>query len=65
MLAHCCEWRGGTIIALHNLSREPAVVQIDLTQYECDHLIDLLLLTELGEQEEHVEQRSTARPARD
>jgi maltose alpha-D-glucosyltransferase/alpha-amylase len=42
VLAHCCEWRGGTVMALHNLSREPAVAQIDLTQYQCDHLIDLL-----------------------
>jgi maltose alpha-D-glucosyltransferase/alpha-amylase len=42
VLAHCCQWRGGTIMALHNLSREPAVVKIDLAEYECDHLIDLL-----------------------
>jgi maltose alpha-D-glucosyltransferase / alpha-amylase len=42
VLAYCCEWRGGSVMALHNLSREPAVVQIDLTHYQCDHLIDLL-----------------------
>jgi maltose alpha-D-glucosyltransferase/alpha-amylase len=42
VLAYCCEWRGGSVMALHNLAREPAVAQIDLTPYECDHLIDLL-----------------------
>ena len=42
VLAHCCEWRGQSLLALHNLSREPAMVTLDLTQYQCDHLIDLL-----------------------
>jgi maltose alpha-D-glucosyltransferase / alpha-amylase len=42
VLAHCCEWRGQKVLALHNLSREAAVVKLDLTQYQCDHLIDLL-----------------------
>jgi maltose alpha-D-glucosyltransferase/alpha-amylase len=42
VLAHCCEWRGRSLLAVHNLSREPAMVKLDLTQYQCDHLIDLL-----------------------
>src|SRR5688500_9284645 len=25
VFAHCCEWRGGAILAIHNLSSEPAV----------------------------------------
>jgi maltose alpha-D-glucosyltransferase/alpha-amylase len=42
VLAHCCEWRGQRLLALHNLSREPTVARLNLSQYECDHLIDLL-----------------------
>ena len=33
---------GQSLLALHNLSREPAMATLDLTQYQCDHLIDLL-----------------------
>lgn len=42
VFAHYCEWRGQALLALHNLSREPAIVNLDLTQYQCDQLIDLL-----------------------
>ena len=42
VLAHCCEWRGRRLLLLHNLSREPAIVRLDLSQHQCDHLIDLL-----------------------
>jgi len=42
VLAHYCEWRGQSILAIHNLSREPAIATLNLTQYQCDHLIDLL-----------------------
>jgi maltose alpha-D-glucosyltransferase/alpha-amylase len=42
VLAHFCAWRGRNLLALHNLSREPAIAKLDLTQYQCDHLIDLL-----------------------
>ncbi|MFN8633265.1 MAG: alpha-amylase family protein [Chloroflexota bacterium] len=42
VLAHCCRWRGQILLALHNLSREPAVASLDLTEYACDHLIDML-----------------------
>jgi maltose alpha-D-glucosyltransferase / alpha-amylase len=42
VLAHTCQWEDQTILLLHNLSHEPQVVSLDLTQYECDHLIDLL-----------------------
>lgn len=42
VLAHCCEWRGQSLLALHNLSGEPAIARLDLTQQQCDHLIDLL-----------------------
>lgn len=42
VLAHCCQWRGGTVLALHNLSREPCIARLDLTPYQADHLVDLL-----------------------
>jgi maltose alpha-D-glucosyltransferase/alpha-amylase len=42
VLAQCCQWQGQTILTLHNLSHEPQIVSLDLNQYECDHLIDLL-----------------------
>lgn len=42
VFAHYCEWRGQALLALHNLSREPTMVRLDLAQYQCDHLIDLL-----------------------
>jgi maltose alpha-D-glucosyltransferase/alpha-amylase len=42
VFAHYCEWRGQALLALHNLSREPAIARLDLAQYQCDHLIDLL-----------------------
>jgi maltose alpha-D-glucosyltransferase/alpha-amylase len=42
VLAHCCESRGQSILVLHNLSREPAIARLDLAQYQCDHLVDLL-----------------------
>jgi maltose alpha-D-glucosyltransferase/alpha-amylase len=42
VLAHICWWQDQTVMLLHNLSHEPQVVSLDLTQYECDHLIDLL-----------------------
>jgi maltose alpha-D-glucosyltransferase/alpha-amylase len=42
VLAHCCESRGQSILVLHNLSREPAIARLDLTQFQCDHLVDLL-----------------------
>jgi maltose alpha-D-glucosyltransferase/alpha-amylase len=42
VLAHYCEWRGRSLLVLHNLSREPTIAQLDLSQYQCDHLIDLL-----------------------
>jgi maltose alpha-D-glucosyltransferase/alpha-amylase len=42
VLAHCCESRGQSILVLHNLSREPAIARLDLAQFQCDHLVDLL-----------------------
>ena len=42
VFAHYCEWRSQALLALHNLSREPTMIRLDLAQYQCDHLIDLL-----------------------
>jgi maltose alpha-D-glucosyltransferase / alpha-amylase len=42
VLAHCIAWRGQFVLVLHNLSSEPAIATLDLAQYECDHLVDLL-----------------------
>jgi maltose alpha-D-glucosyltransferase/alpha-amylase len=42
VFAHCCEWRGGAILAIHNLSSEPAVAKLNLSEYQAEHLVDLL-----------------------
>ena len=46
VLAHCCQWRGGTVMAVHNLSSEPRAVRLDLNPFEASHLIDLMDDTE-------------------
>jgi maltose alpha-D-glucosyltransferase/alpha-amylase len=48
VLAHSCQWQGETVLVMHNLSGEPQVVSLDLTQFQCDHLIDLLESEEPG-----------------
>lgn len=42
VLAHACAWRGGTVMALHNLSGEVCTITLDLNGYAATHLIDLL-----------------------
>ena len=42
VLAHCCQWRGGTVMALHNFTSEPRVVKLDLTDFEATHMVDLV-----------------------
>ncbi len=46
VLAHCCQWRGRTVMAIHNLSSEPRTVRPDLNPFEATHLTDLMDDTE-------------------
>jgi maltose alpha-D-glucosyltransferase / alpha-amylase len=42
VLAHRCQWKQGTVIALHNLSKESCTVTLKLKADDATHLIDLL-----------------------
>jgi maltose alpha-D-glucosyltransferase / alpha-amylase len=42
VFAHCCEWDGGVVVAVHNLSREPCRVTLDLSHYHAQQVVDLL-----------------------
>ena len=41
VFAHRCEWRGGVVMAVHNLAQEPCTVTLKIDEDE-KHLIDLL-----------------------
>ncbi len=41
VMAHCSEWRGNGVLALHNLSPEPCVVTLGLTT-RCKEFTDIL-----------------------
>lgn len=41
VFAHRCEWRGGVVMAVHNLAQEPSTVTLKIDQDE-NQLIDLL-----------------------
>ncbi|MBD3881480.1 alpha-glucosidase C-terminal domain-containing protein [Phormidium tenue FACHB-886] len=40
VFAHCCQWQGGTVLAVHNLSRQACSVTLKWSSDE--HLIELL-----------------------
>jgi maltose alpha-D-glucosyltransferase / alpha-amylase len=42
VLAHCCEWRGGLALAVHNLSGEPRTATLSLDVDDAGRLVDLL-----------------------
>lgn len=42
VFAHRCQWRGGAVVAVHNLSEEPREVSLDLSERDANRLIDLL-----------------------
>lgn len=42
VFAHRCQWKDGTVIAIHNLSREACVVTLKLSDDKATPLIDLL-----------------------
>ncbi|HEX6293261.1 MAG TPA: alpha-amylase family protein [Herpetosiphonaceae bacterium] len=42
VFAHRCEWDGGIVLAVHNLSSKACPVTLDLSEYEAGHLVDLL-----------------------
>ncbi|MGH8000226.1 MAG: alpha-amylase family protein [Brasilonema sp.] len=42
VFAHRCEWRGGVVLAVHNLSKEACTVTLELEAEESKQLIDLL-----------------------
>ena len=47
VLAHRCDWEGGSVVAVHNLSSEPRHVRVSLGDIEpFDRVIDLLATAE-------------------
>ena len=42
VLAHCCEWRGRVVLAVHNLTSEGREVEFDLRDFAAEYMIDLL-----------------------
>ncbi|MBW4649129.1 MAG: alpha-amylase family protein [Kastovskya adunca ATA6-11-RM4] len=42
VFAHRCEWKGSVVMALHNLSSKACTVELDLSDVDAQHLIDLL-----------------------
>ena len=42
VFAHSCQWRDGTVIAVHNLSHEHQTITLDLSDFKASRLIDLL-----------------------
>ncbi len=42
VFAHCARWRGGLVVAAHNLSDEPREVTLALSDLDEGHVIDLL-----------------------
>jgi maltose alpha-D-glucosyltransferase/alpha-amylase len=41
VFAHRCEWRGGEVIAIHNLAAEACTATLDVNAEESRHLCDL------------------------
>ncbi len=41
VFAHRCEWRGGVVVAIHNLAAEACTVTLDVNAEESRHLCDL------------------------
>lgn len=42
VFAHRCEWRGGAVLAVHNLADKPAAMRIELNDQQSECLIELL-----------------------
>jgi maltose alpha-D-glucosyltransferase / alpha-amylase len=40
--AHCCEWQGRVMLAVHNLTSEGREVTLDLSAFRGEHLVDVL-----------------------
>ena len=44
VLAHRCEWEGGRVVAIHNLSAEPREINVEVGKVsDVDRLVDLLV----------------------
>jgi maltose alpha-D-glucosyltransferase/alpha-amylase len=54
VLAHSCQWQGGAVLAVHNLSDRRCAIGLNLRDYEAPHLVELL-----GERE-HIPLNGTA-----
>jgi maltose alpha-D-glucosyltransferase/alpha-amylase len=42
ILALCYEWQGGAVLAIHNLSGEGAVIDLNLSDHQAERIVDLL-----------------------
>jgi maltose alpha-D-glucosyltransferase/alpha-amylase len=56
VFAHCCQWKGKVIIALHNLADRPCVARLQSTEYK--HLMELFC----DQQYEPVDEESLSIP---
>ncbi|HAA32905.1 MAG TPA: trehalose synthase [Cyanobacteria bacterium UBA8553] len=41
VFAHCCEWEGDTLLAVHNLAKQPCTVTLKSKDFKPKHLMEL------------------------
>jgi len=41
VFAHCCEWEGDTVLAVHNLAKQPCTVSLKSKDFKPKHLMEL------------------------
>ena len=41
VFAHCCEWEGNTVVAVHNLAKQPCTVTLKSQEFNPKHLIEI------------------------
>jgi maltose alpha-D-glucosyltransferase/alpha-amylase len=41
VFAHCCEWEGNTVLAVHNLAKQPCTVSLKSKDFKPKHLMEL------------------------
>ena len=41
VFAHCCEWEGNTVVAVHNLAKQPCTVTLKSKDFNPKHLIEI------------------------
>ncbi len=41
VFAHCCQWEGNTVVAVHNLAKQPCTVTLKSKDFNPKHLIEI------------------------